>query len=100
MFSNRYPIYSLSNPHFQNVEIVTDKNKILKGQFVEFKVVKGKVEYLYPADKYCFLPKEKQTIFWEKFNSNKGEFKEFPDYILKFGLDDMIKISIEPVLVP
>jgi tellurite resistance-related uncharacterized protein len=100
MSTPRYPIYNLANPHFNNVEIVTDKNKIINGQFVQFKVLKGDVEYIYPADKYCFLPVEKQEEFWNQVKINNGEFKEFPKYILKFGLDDMKKISITPILVP
>ena len=100
MLTARYPVYNLSNPHFQNVEILTDTNAIIEGQFVEFKVVKGDVEYIYPADKYCFLPKEKRELFWNQFKINNGEFSEFPPYILKLGLDDMKKISITPILVP
>ena len=100
MSTLRYPVYNLSNPHFQNVEILTDKNTIIRGQFVEFKVVKGNVEYIYPADKYCFLPIENQELFWNQFKINNGEFIEFPPYILNLGLDDMKKISITPALVP
>ena len=100
MTNFRYQIYNLANPHFNNVEILTDKNNIIKGQFVQFKVLKGNVEYIYPADKYCFLPVEKQEEFWTQIKITNGEFKEFPTYILKFGLDDMKKISITPILVP
>jgi hypothetical protein len=74
-------------------------NKIMKGQFVQFKVVEGDVIYLYPSEKYCFLPEEKRTIFLNAVNLNNGEFKEFPSYIKQIGLNDIAKISIEPVLV-
>ena len=59
---NTYSIYDLSNPHFCDVELLTSKNKTITGQFVQLKVVKGFVEYLYPAEKYCFLPKEKSKL--------------------------------------
>lgn len=99
MQTSIYPIYSLSNPHFENVEIITKNNKIIKGQFVEFKVVEGIVEYVYPAEKYCFLPKEKRNIFFNAVNLNNGEFNEFPSYIEQLGLNDIAKITIEPILV-
>lgn len=94
-----YPIYNLSNPHFQDVEIMTSGNKILKGQFVQFKVVKGNVEYLYPSEKYCFLPEDKQHVFWDNYILNNGEFSEFPSYIKKLGLNEIKKIIISPLLV-
>lgn len=99
MQTSIYSIYSLSNPHFKNVEITTIKNKVMKGQFVQFKVLEGDIEYVYPSEKYCFLPEEKRAIFLNAINLNNGEFKEFPPYIAEIGLNDILKISIEPVLV-
>jgi hypothetical protein len=94
-----YQIYNLANPHFQDVEILTSDNKILKGQFVQFMVVKGIAEYVYPSEKYCFLPEEKRNVFWDNFIINNGEFSEFPSYIRKLGLNDIKKITITPLLV-
>ncbi|PBQ30542.1 hypothetical protein CNR22_01740 [Sphingobacteriaceae bacterium] len=95
-----YSLYDLSNPHFSKVTLYTKDNKELKGQFVQFKVVKdSQFEYLYPAEKYCFLPEEKQEAFWAIHNKSNGEFTEFPASILQFGLDDIARISIEPLLV-
>ncbi len=94
-----FQIYSLSNPHFQRVELSTKNNGLLKGQFVQFKVVKGDLEYLYPAEKFCFLPEDKKIIFWKNYNLNNGEFKTFPDYIKLFGLNDILEICIEPLQI-
>jgi hypothetical protein len=94
-----YPIYDLSNPHFQNVEILTDRNEILKGQFVQIKVVKDKIEYLYPSEKFCFLPEENKRSFWDMYKLNNGEFNELPKYIKQLGLNNIIKLTILPVLV-
>lgn len=94
-----YPIYDLSNPHFQNVEILTTKGEILKGQFVRFSVVELDVEYLYPSEKYCFLPEEKQKQFKESYEMCNGKFKKFPPYIWLFGLNDMASIKITPTMV-
>lgn len=99
MKTSVYSIYSLSNPHFKNVEITTIKNKVKKGQFVQFRVVEGDIVYLYPSEKYCFLPEEKRNVFFNAVNLNNGEFKEFPSYIEEIGLNDIAKISIEPELV-
>lgn len=94
-----YPIYNLSNVHFQNTEILTKEGKTIKGQFVQFKVLKGVVEYLYPSEKYCFLPEEKRKLFWDDYIINGGEFKDFPEYIKLLSLSDIKKISIYPALV-
>ena len=94
-----YHIYELSNPHFQHVEILTDKDETLHGQFVEFKVVKDKIEYLYPSEKFCFLPDEFKNSFWEMHKSNKGEFTDLPSYIKLFGLNVIKKLVILPVQV-
>jgi len=97
---NTYSLYDLSNPHFSKVTLYTKDNKELKGQFVQFKIVKdNSFEYLYPSEKYCFLPEEKQEIFWAIHDQNNGEFKDLPAYILQLGLDDIKRISIEPLLV-
>jgi hypothetical protein len=99
MKTSIYYIYNLSNPHFQNVEVHTMTNKIMKGQFVQFKVVEEMIEYIYPSEKYCFLPEEKRSIFLNAVNLNNGEFKEFPCYIEQLSLNDIAKISIQPMLV-
>lgn len=94
-----YSLYDLSNPHFCKVTLVTQDKKALNGQFVQFKVVKDKeFEFLYPAEKYCFLPSEKQEQFWTAYASNNGEFKDFPSYILLLGLNDIRSIYIEPLM--
>lgn len=91
--------YDLSNPHFCRVTLITQDNKELKGQFVSFKVIKDKeFEFLYPAEKYCFLTEDKREEFWLAHHSNNGEFKNFPAYILQFGLDDIRSIYIQPLL--
>ena len=94
-----YPLYDLSNIHFQNLEIITKTNKVLEGQFVQFKVVLGIAEYIYPAEKFCFLPKENKEIFWKEYNLNNGEFKKVPVYIKQLDLVDVVKIIIRPLLV-
>ena len=94
-----YPIYSLANPHLSDVELFTNNGDSMKGEFVEFKVVKDFVEYLYPSEKYCFLPIEKRKTFWDDYKTNKGNFKTFPAYIKLLGLNDIKKIIIEPKLI-
>jgi tellurite resistance-related uncharacterized protein len=94
-----YPIYNLANTHFEKIEVLTKDGKLMKGQFVEFKVLKGVVEYLYPSEKYCFLPEEKRKAFWEAYAVNNGEFTDFPEYIKLMSLSDIKKIVIYPVLV-
>ncbi|WP_317897665.1 hypothetical protein [Aurantibacillus circumpalustris] len=95
-----YSLYDLSNPHFSRVTLFTSDNKKLRGQFVQFKVVKdSNFEYLYPAEKYCFLLEENREAFWSVHNSSNGEFNDFPKYVLQLGLDDIKQILIEPLLV-
>jgi len=94
-----YHIYDLSNPHFQHIEILTDKNETIRGQFVEFKVVKDNIEYLYPSEKFCFLPDEYKKVFWEAHKSNNGEFTDLPPFTKLFGLNVIKKIVILPVQV-
>ena len=94
-----YPLYDLSNIHFQNMEIITKENINLEGQFVQFKVVLGIAEYIYPAEKFCFLPKENKEEFWKEYNLNNGEFKKVPVYIKQLDLVDVVKIIIHPLLV-
>jgi hypothetical protein len=79
-------LYDLSNDHFENVEVVTKGNISIKGQFVKFKVVEDDIEYLYPSEKYCFLPEENKKQFWKIYQSNNGEFRELPIYIKQLGL--------------
>jgi hypothetical protein len=94
-----YPLYDLSNAHFQNIEIITKENETLKGQFVQFKVVKDTSIYIYPAEKFCFLPTQNKKEFWDAYIINNGEFSDFPKYIKQLSLSDTIKIVIEPLLV-
>lgn len=94
-----YPMYDLANDHFQNTEIITKNGRKVKGQFVEFRVVKGDVEYIYPSEKYCFLPEEKKREFWMAFKKNNGGFESLPPYIMQLGLHEISKILIEPALV-
>lgn len=94
-----FSIYDLSNPHFSNVVLTTRDNKEHKGQFVQFKVVKDKdFEFLYPAEKYCFLPENRRAEFWAAHNSNNGEFSNFPSYVLQLGLNDIRSIFIIPLM--
>jgi hypothetical protein len=93
------PLYDISNPHFRDTEILTSQNEILKGQFVQFKVVKGEFEYLYPSEKYCFLPKEHAADYWEHHTITNGEFREVPSYIRFLGLNDIKEIKIRPQLL-
>ena len=45
----------LSNQHFANAEIHTIHEGILKGQFVEFKVIENNSGYkIYPSEKIMF----------------------------------------------
>jgi hypothetical protein len=94
-----YPLYDLSNDHFQNVELIITGNKSIKGQFVQFKVVSGIEEYLYPAEKFCFILDENKKEYWNSYNLNKGEFEVLPKYIKQLSLNDVIKIIIEPLMV-
>lgn len=95
-----YSLYDLSNPHFSRVTLLTADNKEIKGQFVQFKVVKdSNFEYLYPSEKYCFLPEENRETFWEVHNNTNGEFNDFPKYVLQLGLNDIKQIRIEPLIV-
>jgi hypothetical protein len=91
--------YNLANPHFSNAEIVTDKNKTLKGQFVQFKVIKGDLQYLYPSEKYCFLPAEFKKQFWREYDFNHGAFTKFPEYVMQLGLNQIMKICIDPSMI-
>ncbi len=94
-----YPLYDISNPHFSRVTLRTTDNKEIKGQFVQFKVVKDtNFEYLYPAEKYCFLQEEHRETFWAVHNRTNGEFNDFPKYVLQLGLDNIAQIRIEPLL--
>ena len=96
---NNYPIYNLSNSYFQNVEVITNKNVSLKGQFVQFKVVEDEIAYIYPSEKYCFILNVNKNKFWKLFNLKKGEFKELPNYIIQLDSTEITKIIIEPILV-
>ena len=91
--------YNLANPHFSNAEILTDNDKILKGQFVQFKVMKGDIQYLYPSEKYCFLPIEYKKQFWREYDINHGVFSKFPEYVMQLSLLHIKKIYIEPSLI-
>ena len=96
-----YNVYDLSNPHFQNAEIFTKDNKSIKGEFVNFKVLENSNNKykIYPSEKLCFLPIEKRNEFWNSYNTGNGVFKKLPSYIKEFGLNDIQKIIIEPLLV-
>ncbi len=93
-------LYDLSNSHFNNTTLITLEGKEMQGQFVQFKVVKGRVEYLYPAEKYCFLSKEFHNQFWNHHASNNGEFNEFPPYVIELSMRHIKEIKIIPALVP
>jgi hypothetical protein len=93
MKTKLFQIYSIANPHFDKVEVLTSKHE---GQFVEFRVVKGDFEYVYPSEKYCFVPESHKTLFWSDFNMNGGKFNYLPDYIKLLSLFDILKITIEP----
>lgn len=98
--STDYHIYDLSSPHFANAEIITDKDKNIKGQFVGFKVAEDDRGYkIYPSEKFCFLPAQNKKEFWDAYKSNKGIFLELPVYIKELGLGDIKKIVIEPILI-
>jgi hypothetical protein len=79
--------YNLANPHFSNAEILTDNDKILKGQFVQFKVMKGDIQYLY------------QKQFWREYDINHGVFSKFPEYVMQLSLLHIKKIYIEPSMI-
>lgn len=98
--SSTYKIYDLSNSHLQNVEIITHENIKIKGQFVKFKVIENITGYkIYPSEKFCFLPTAHQKEFWNIYKINKGVFDEFPTYIKLFGLNELKKIIIKPILI-
>ncbi len=100
--SSANQIYDLSNMHFQNAEVITKENKSLKGQFVKFKLMlnDNKENFLlFPSEKYYFLPQKNKKEYWDAYKSNKGVFSEMPLYIKELGLNDIIKIIIEPALV-
>lgn len=100
IISALYGIYDLSNPHFQNAEIITRENKNIKGQFVRFKIAENHNKYiLYPSEKYCFLPEDNKKEFWNACQLNNGVFGEKPAYIIELGLNDIKKIIIVPVLI-
>lgn len=95
-----YNVYDLLNPHLQNVEIITTENMRIKGQFVTFKVVENSKGYqVYPSEKFCFLPIKNKQEFWDLYKKNNGVFNEIPTYIRLFGLNEMKKIIIEPILI-
>lgn len=79
-------LYDLSNPHFENTTILTNDGQTHQGQFVQFKVVEDEIEYLYPSEKYCFLPKEFYKRFWSEYERHKGEFTTFPTYVLQISM--------------
>jgi hypothetical protein len=91
--------YNLANPHFSTTEIITDQNIKMRGQFVQFKVMKGDLQYLYPSEKYCFLPAEFKKQFWRDYELNNGLFTEFPKYVMQFNLLQLKKICIEPSMI-
>jgi len=94
-----YPIYDLSGDHLRRVELIMNDNSVLKGKFVQFRVEEGNVQYLYPAEKYCFLPEQFTKEYELQFGLNKGVFKCVPKYVLQIGLDQLKKIIIEPALI-
>lgn len=91
--------YDLSNPHFRQMEIITNKNEKLKGQFVRFSVRLGEYDCLYPAEKLCFLPEKHRKEFDDAVKINGGQFEKFPPYVKQFGLNEIKQILIVPVLV-
>lgn len=93
-------LYDLSNPHFENTEITLTDGKKLKGQFVQFKILKGSVEYLYPSEKYCFVPEDQKKTFWREHEKNEGAFQEIPSYVIQLSMAHIKEINILPVLVP
>jgi hypothetical protein len=98
--SSLYGIYDLSNPHFRDTEVITSENKAIKGQFVKFKVAQSGNRYIsYPSEKYCFLPEKHKEEFWNIYQSDNGVFPEMPEYIKEFGLNDIKKIIILPVVL-
>lgn len=92
-------LYDLSNPHFENTELLLDDGKKLKGQFVQFRILKGDVEYLYPAEKYCFVPEDQKKLFWHEYEWNEGIFTDIPPYVLQLSMAYIKQITILPVLV-
>jgi hypothetical protein len=93
-------LYDLSNPHFEKVELTLADGKQLKGQFVQFKILKGDIEYLYPSEKYCFVPEDQKKLFWREYDRNDGAFKEIPACVVQLSMAHIKQISISPVLVP
>lgn len=95
-----YDVDDLTNPHFRNAEIIMHNEQIIKGQFVKFKVPEnGKGFKLYPSEKLCFLPEENGKEFRDQYELNNGIFRERPAYIIELGLDEIKKITIEPILI-
>ncbi len=98
--STPYNVYDLSNPHLQNVEIVTIENIKVKGQFVKFKVIENSSGYIiYPSEKFCFLPSKNKQEFWDSYKINNGVFNEQPVYIKMLGLNEIKKIIIKPMII-
>ncbi len=93
-------LYDLSNPHFALAEIVTDEDKTIRGRFVQFKVIKDNLEYLYPAEKYCFVPEEKSKLFEHEYQWHEGAFTQFPPYVMQLSMLHIKKITLVPQLVP
>jgi len=93
-------LYDLSNPHFENTEIVLNDGRRLKGEFVQFKILRDNTAYLYPAEKYCFVPEERKELFWHEYEWNDGTLNEMPDYILQLSMAHIKQIIILPVLAP
>lgn len=93
------PIYDLSNHHLRNVKLTLSNGNTLEGQFVQFKVIKGEVGCLYPAEKYCFLLKKDEGEFWYNYNRHEGEFPDFPPHVIQLGLNEIRKIEITPLLI-
>jgi hypothetical protein len=94
-----YSLYELSNPHFQDVEVIQKDGKRFRGQFVQFRVVHDVTQHLYPAEKYCFLPESKKETFFSQFEKTNGEFSEFPHYVLQLGLHEIVSILIKPRMI-
>lgn len=92
-------LYDLSNPHFENTDLVLVDGQRLKGQFVQFKVQKGDVEYLYPSEKYCFVPENQKKLFWHEYEQHEGAFSKMPPYIIQLSMAHIKQIIISPVLV-
>lgn len=92
-------LYDLSNPHFENTELLLADGSRLKGMFVQFRVLKGEVEYLFPSEKYCFVPEDKKKLFWHEYEWNEGAFREIPEYVVQLSMSHIKQITISPILV-